>query len=143
VAEEEGGMSRRKPKYANAGERALAASIARRAKYEAEMTPERRALIGEVARLWEEGVVASEIGRRLGVTKNTVIGIKTRHPDLEPRWVAPVVPKKPPVVFPSGGCLYGHGNVGDEDFHFCGEPVAHAGEAWCATHRAVVYTRAP
>ena len=51
-------------------------------------TPER---IEQLTRLWEEGVTTAEIGRRIGVTKNAVIG-KVHRIGLVPRVVkeAPV-----------------------------------------------------
>ena len=46
-------------------------------------TPER---IEQLTTLWEEGITTAEIGRRIGVTKNAVIG-KVHRIGLVPRVV--------------------------------------------------------
>ncbi|MBV9859273.1 MAG: global cell cycle regulator GcrA-like protein [Alphaproteobacteria bacterium] len=96
--------------------------------------------IDMLVQLWEEGVTTAEIGRRIGVTKNAVIG-KVHRLSLIPR----VVPQKPeprPNPFDMRGpaCLWPFGHPGDDDFHFCGaHPVP--GRPYCATHAAVAYIR--
>jgi hypothetical protein len=37
------------------------------------------ALHARLVALWDEGLTAAEIGRRLGVTKNAVVGARRRH----------------------------------------------------------------
>ena len=54
-----------------------------------EWTAER---VEELTKLWATGLSASEIGRRLGITKNAVVG-KVRRLDLAMRR-APAPPKK-------------------------------------------------
>ena len=81
--------------------------------------------IERLIELWEEGVTTAEIGRRIGVTKNAVIG-KVHRLGLVPR----VVTEKPAPrrnVFEFNGpvCMWPIGHPGEEDFHFCGgRPVA-------------------
>ena len=100
-------------------------------------TPER---IEALTRLWEEGVTTAEIGRRIGVTKNAVIG-KVHRIGLTPR----VITQKPPPrrnVFDVTGpaCMWPVGHPGEDDFHFCGEhPVA--GKPYCEHHVEVAYIK--
>jgi len=100
-------------------------------------TPER---IEALTRLWEEGVTTAEIGRRIGVTKNAVIG-KVHRIGLTPR----VITQKPPPkrnVFDFAGpaCMWPLGHPGEEDFHFCGEhPVV--GKPYCEHHVEVAYIK--
>ena len=100
-------------------------------------TPER---IEALTRLWEEGVTTAEIGRRIGVTKNAVIG-KVHRIGLTPR----VITQKPPprrnvFDFTGPACMWPVGHPGEEDFHFCGDQPL-AGKPYCASHAAVAYLR--
>jgi GcrA cell cycle regulator len=96
--------------------------------------------IARLTALWEEGVTTAEIGRRIGVTKNAVIG-KVHRIGLVPR----VVTEKPPQrrnVFEFTGpvCMWPIGHPSDDDFHFCGgRPVA--GKPYCSDHAAKAYIR--
>ena len=100
-------------------------------------TPER---IEALTRLWEEGVTTDEIGRRIGVTKNAVIG-KVHRIGLTPR----VITQKPPprrnvFDFTGPACMWPVGHPGEDDFHFCGEhPVA--GKPYCEHHVEVAYIK--
>jgi len=100
-------------------------------------TPER---IEALTRLWEEGVTTAEIGRRIGVTKNAVIG-KVHRIGLTPR----VITQKPPprrnvFDFTGPACMWPIGHPGEEEFHFCGEqPVA--GKPYCGHHVEVAYIK--
>ena len=100
-------------------------------------TPER---IEALTRLWEEGVTTAEIGRRIGVTKNAVIG-KVHRIGLTPR----VITQKPPprrnvFDFTGPACMWPIGHPTDDDFHFCGgRPVA--GKPYCEHHVAKAYIR--
>jgi GcrA cell cycle regulator len=100
-------------------------------------TPER---IDQLTLLWDEGITTAEIGRRIGVTKNAVIG-KVHRIGLTPR----VITQKPPPrrnVFDFTGpvCMWPIGHPGEDDFHFCGEaPIA--GKPYCDHHAAVAYIK--
>jgi GcrA cell cycle regulator len=100
-------------------------------------TPER---IEALTRLWEEGITTAEIGRRIGVTKNAVIG-KVHRIGLTPR----VITQKPPprrnvFDFTGPACMWPVGHPGEDDFHFCGEhPVA--GKPYCEHHVEVAYIK--
>ena len=105
-------------------------------------TPE---LVQQLSRLWDEGLSTAEIGRRLGVTKNAVVG-KAHRLALTPR---PSPLKRPPVrraapvtaaATGSGSCSWPTGHPGDKDFSFCGKRTV-AGKPYCAEHAAMAYVR--
>ena len=104
-------------------------------------TPE---LVQNLARLWDEGHSTAEIGRRLGVSKNAVVG-KAHRLALTPR---PSPLKRPPMRRPapsvaatgSGNCSWPTGHPGDRDFGFCGKRTL-AGKPYCAEHAAMAYVR--
>lgn len=116
---------------------ALPAPIETLAPPEPTWTAER---IEQLTRLWEEGVTTAEIGRRIGVSKNAVIG-KVHRIGLTPR----VITEKPPPrrnVFDFAGpvCMWPIGHPSDDDFHFCGErPMG--GKPYCEHHAAMAYIR--
>jgi GcrA cell cycle regulator len=100
-------------------------------------TPER---IEMLTRLWEEGITTAEIGRRIGVTKNAVIG-KVHRIGLTPRVITQKPPPKRNVFdFTGPACMWPIGHPGEEDFHFCGEhPVA--GKPYCDHHVELAYIK--
>ena len=100
-------------------------------------TPER---IEALVRLWEEGVTTAEIGRRIGVTKNAVIG-KVHRIGLQPRVVKELPPPRRNVFdFTGSVCMWPIGHPNDDDFHFCGgRPID--GKPYCAQHAAIAYIR--
>src|SRR5436853_2668703 len=78
-------------------------------------TPER---IASLIALWEEGVTTAEIGRRIGVTKNAVIG-KVHRIGLVPRVVKELPPPKRNVLeFTGPACMWPIGHPDADDFHF-------------------------
>ena len=80
-------------------------------------TPER---IEQLTLLWDEGVTTAEIGRRIGVTKNAVIG-KVHRLGLVPRVITQKpAPRRNVFEFTGPVCMWPHGHPGDDDFHFCG-----------------------
>jgi GcrA cell cycle regulator len=96
-------------------------------------------LIDNLARLWSEGHSTSEIGRRLGLTKNAVVG-KAHRLLLPPRPSPLKGPLKRRVVveFSGPSCSWPIGHPGEKHFHFCGErPLA--GKPYCAEHAAKAY----
>jgi GcrA cell cycle regulator len=100
-------------------------------------TPER---IAHPVQLWEEGVTTAEIGRRIGVTKNAVIG-KVHRIGLVPRVVKQAPPPRRNVFdFIGPVCMWPIGHPTDTDFHFCGgRPVS--GKPYCEHHAAVAYIK--
>jgi GcrA cell cycle regulator len=107
------------------------------ARIEPTWTPERMA---RLVQLWEEGVTTAEIGRRIGVTKNAVIG-KVHRIGLVPRVVKEAPPPRRNVFdFTGPVCMWPVGHPTDNDFHFCGgRPVA--GKPYCEHHAAVAYIK--
>jgi GcrA cell cycle regulator len=100
-------------------------------------TPER---IEALVRLWDEGVTTAEIGRRIGVSKNAVIG-KVHRIGLVPRVVkeAPQ-PRRNVFDFTGPVCMWPIGHPDDHDFHFCGDRPE-PGRPYCAAHAAVAYIK--
>ncbi len=97
-------------------------------------TPER---IAEVERLWNEGLTTSEIGRRIGVSKNAVVG-KVHRLGLPSR-ESPIQRKPTTIVEVKGPtCLWPIGDPDEPNFHFCGK-AAVASRPYCAEHCAVAY----
>jgi GcrA cell cycle regulator len=114
--------------------------------------------------LWAEGISTLEIGRRLGVTKNSVVG-KVHRLGL-PKRQSPISssPRTPRVTKPTapirirpqtvpisanmvkmekltiGMCKWPEGEPGHEDFRFCGQPAIE-GKPYCAGHCARAYVK--
>lgn len=103
--------------------------------------------------LWSQGLSTAEIGRKLGTTKNAVVG-KSHRLGLEPR-PSPIaggtggrqrgkgsVSKAPrigdPVDLTPEMCRWPSGDPGDADFHFCGKPSAD-GKPYCQHHCEMAY----
>ena len=107
-------------------------------------TPER---VEQLGSLWSEGLSTAEIGRRLGLSKNAVVG-KAHRLCLPPRpspvkyRPAPPQPEPRPVIvdFPGQGCLWPVGHPGEKDFHFCGGRQL-TGKPYCAEHAAIAYVK--
>ncbi len=95
--------------------------------------------------LWNEGLTTIEIGRRLGVTKNSVVG-KAHRLDL-PKRQSPIPPPAAgtPVVrleaLRAGMCSWPEGEPGTPDFRFCGKKPTIPGKPYCAEHCARAYVR--
>ena len=96
--------------------------------------------VERLTQLFEEGLPTAEIGRRLGLTKNAVIG-KLHRIALAPRGGVPVTqPQRNFFEFKGPSCLWPHGHPDDADFHFCGaRPLP--GKPYCAEHAAIAYIR--
>jgi GcrA cell cycle regulator len=103
----------------------------------------------ELKSLWSEGLTTGEIGKRLGVSKNAVVGKAHRlglkgRPSPIKRQAKVVVPKKKEKrVFKladlsSQTCRWPHGDPKYDDFHFCGALVV-PGKPYCAEHCAAAY----
>ena len=97
--------------------------------------------VAQLGKLWAEGLSTAEIGRRLGITKNAVVG-KAHRLNLQGRPSPLRVVTQPRVVVEYTGpsCSWPHGHPGDKDFHFCGSrPVP--GKPYCAEHAALAYVK--
>jgi len=111
-------------------------------------TPERtNALIA----LWNEGLSTAEIGRRLGVTKNAVVG-KVHRLGL-PKRQSPISVKPAPKpkrdvkknsvrmeALRPGMCCWPEGEPGTDDFHFCGQQSI-PGKPYCEEHCVRAYVK--
>lgn len=103
--------------------------------------------IEALGRLWAEGLSTAEIGRRIGVTKNAVVG-KAHRLHLTPR-PSPVKPSDKPRRRKSAlkalenqgpTCSWPLGHPGEKGFHFCGARSL-PGKPYCGEHAAVAYVR--
>jgi GcrA cell cycle regulator len=130
-------------------------------------TPEQ---ITQLTQLWREGLSTAEIGKRLGISKNAVVGKAHRlHLDSRPspikrvgprpaiiRHTQPVRPALPAaaparasqsaapqrvVELSNQSCRWPIGHPGDEDFHFCTQRAIQ-GKPYCVEHSAVAYVKA-
>ncbi len=106
-----------------------------------EWTPLR---ISALIALWNEGLSTSEIGNRLGITKNAVVG-KVHRLGLPKRYtpVAKKVESSSVVRLESlkaGMCSWPDGEPGTDEFRFCGHPAIE-GKPYCAEHCARAYVR--
>ncbi len=93
---------------------------------------------------WKEGLPTSEIGRRLQVTKNAVVGkvhrlgLAKRRPSIDRK------PKEAEIIkldaLGAGMCSWPEGEPGTEAFRFCGRPAV-AGKPYCGEHCAQAYVK--
>lgn len=108
-----------------------------------EWTPDRMKVL---IALWNEGLPTAEIGRRLGITKNAVVG-KAYRLQL-PRRQTPTrrAPKVADVVslenLGTDMCSWPSGEPGTPEFHFCGKPAV-PDKPYCARHCDMAYVRTP
>ena len=104
-----------------------------------EWTPERAAAL---ITWWNEGICASEIGRRLSITKNAVIG-KAFRLQLPKRWPSsPTQSDDQSIIrlerLGGGMCSWPLGATDETGFHFCGS-AAVPGKPYCPTHCKLAY----
>lgn len=109
--------------------------------------------ISALCRLWSDGLSAAEIGRRLEVSKNAVIG-KAHRLGLPGR-PSPIKRNKSTttkVRAESAGpatqqrsqartCCWPFGDPEDPDFHFCGNK-AMKNKPYCEEHYKIAYIQA-
>ena len=104
--------------------------------------------IDQLKELWGEGLSTSEIGRKLGVTKNAVVG-KAHRLGLPPRpspikravgAKRPARSKVMAVKSASRGptCMWPIGHPNEPGFRFCGKPAL-AGKPYCQEHYDIAY----
>lgn len=106
--------------------------------------------IQRLKKLWSEGLTTGEIGKRLGVSKNAVVGkahrlgLKGRPSPIKRQDVkAPVAKKVETRIFTlvdlsAQTCRWPIGDPKHEDFRFCGKGVS-PGKPYCAEHCATAY----
>jgi GcrA cell cycle regulator len=104
-----------------------------------EWTPERAATL---ITWWNEGICASEIARRLGVTKNAVIGKAFRLQLRKRRSSSPTQLDDQTVIrlegLGAGMCCWPLGATDGSGFHFCGSASV-PGKPYCPTHCRLAY----
>ena len=90
--------------------------------------------------LWDDKLPASEIGRRLGFSKNAILGKAWRL--ALPRRRPPDTPTPAAELTPPGArcCRWPLGEPGTGGFRFCNEPAA-AGRPYCEAHCRCAYAR--
>ena len=106
-----------------------------------EWTPEQVELL---SKLWTEGLTTSEIGLRLGVSKNAVVGKAHRlslvarpSPIKRNENSKPPQPKQPTLP-PGKACCWPIGDPKKDGFHFCGK-LAIPSKPYCLEHAAIAY----
>lgn len=104
-------------------------------------TPPRDA---QLAALWADGTLsATMIGRRLGITKNAVVGRAHRlrlpsRPSPIRGAVAPSPAPLPAIPLDPGTCRWALSE--GRPWVFCDAPVD-PGEVWCGVHKRFAYLR--
>ena len=88
----------------------------------------------QLTALWDEGLPTREIGRRMGINKNQVIG-KAHRLELKARAIG--TPRKRPALIDERCCWVLGGFRGDK-IQFCAQPAV-AGKPYCAAHAARAY----
>lgn len=104
--------------------------------------------IAKLKKLWTDGLTTGEIGKRLGVSKNAVVGkahrlgLKGRPSPIRRAGTKPE-PKKEARVYTLADlttltCRWPIGDPKEDGFHFCGKPVIH-GKPYCGDHCLAAY----
>jgi len=110
--------------------------------------------VATLKQLWTEGLTTGEIGKRLGVSKNAVVGkahrleLESRPSPIKRKEATKVVEKVKEVE--SGKmsitdltlttCRWPIGDPKDDDFHFCGKKIP-VGRTYCPEHAHVAYVK--
>lgn len=110
--------------------------------------------IEQLKELWAEGLTTGEIGKRLEVSKNAVVGkahrlgLKSRPSPIKraakQTRKAPAKPKEPDykirsvIDLTAHTCRWPHGDPKEPGFHFCGKQTL-PGKPYCAEHAAIAY----
>jgi GcrA cell cycle regulator len=99
-------------------------------------TPE---LVEQLSALWEQGVSAAVIGRKMGISKDAVIG-KVHRLNLPRHELSRTLS---PEAAPMKGCRF---PMWPDDaaptLEFCGKPVPVAGAPYCHDHMRVCFAAA-
>ncbi len=106
--------------------------------------------VGALIALWDEGITTSEIGRRLGVTKNAVVGkvhrlgLPKRQSPIQVRTAEAGEAGEAKIVglemLRPGMCSWPDGDPAIEDLRFCGRPAI-PDKPYCAAHCAKAYVK--
>lgn len=102
--------------------------------------------IEELKKLWAEGLSTGEIGKRIGVSKNAVVGkahrlgLKSRPSPIKRAKPKPKAEPAKVTIFDltAHSCRWPHGDPKHDNFHFCGKQTV-PGKPYCAEHCALAY----
>ena len=97
--------------------------------------PHSPAFRAKVIALVASGLSHREVGRRMGITRNSSIGITNR---AKPPKEGPVSLQWPPEKH----CLHITGQPGSQNYRFCGARSV-PGQPYCAEHQALCRDQAP
>jgi GcrA cell cycle regulator len=116
-------------------------------------------IISRLRVLWVEGLSTAEIGRRLNVSKNAVVGKAHRlnlpprpspirrgaEGSASPRRIGPAPALRPIMSAPkqtlrATPCCWPIGEPGKPSFHFCNAGSV-PGKPYCEDHAAIAYVR--
>ena len=95
--------------------------------------------VAHLTQLWEAGIGTAEIGGRLGMTKNAIIG-KAHRIGLKARRASPRRTRAQLVKLNGRSCQWPFGDPGQPEFHFCGKQAL-SGKSYCPEHYARAYIR--
>jgi hypothetical protein len=95
------------------------------------MTPWPEARIAQVIEMHARGIRNADIAKALGVTRNAVSGIVSRHIRYMPRPRRSIGIERESVT----GCRWIYGEIGKGEWHYCGKPTP-SGKSWCDEHQA-------
>ena len=93
--------------------------------------------VEELKQLWDAGVGTAEIGVKLGMTKNAIIG-KAHRIGLKPRRRSSKRKGLRLVGVNGRTCQWPFGDPGTPEFHFCGAEALE-GKSYCGEHYARAY----
>lgn len=105
------------------------------------------ARVKELTKLWASGLSAAEIGRRMGITKNAVVG-KVRRLDLTwrraPGQRNPIKREHASLAdLKNSDCVWPMGEPQDPKFRFCSEPTGNRTDGrsspYCPKHTAIAW----
>lgn len=102
--------------------------------------------VAELTRLWEQGLSTGEIGRRLDVSKNAVVGkahrlgLASRPSPIKGRNGAGTPRITSVLDLTATTCRWPIGDPRKPGFHFCGRKTV-PGKPYCAEHCGVAYVQ--
>ena len=122
-------------------------------------------MVEDLKKMWDEGLTTGEIGKRLNVSKNSIVGkvhrlqlparpspIKKKDsgedtaeiPAAKTAKAEPAPKEKHKTMLTdldNHTCRWPIGDPKDENFHFCGRKIK-IGQTYCEEHAAVAYVKA-
>ncbi len=107
--------------------------------------------VEELKKLWEQEISTAEIGKILGVTKNSVVGKahrlgleKRQSPIKRKEGTTKTTTKKKEVItilnLKRNMCAWSFSDPDKDDFHFCGKEIV-PGKPYCLKHCQEAYVK--